>query len=254
LKRIARYAFALLPHKLISSLAGFFASSFLSRPFIVPFAKHFRINLDEAQKPLNQYPSLNAFFTRLLKDGTRPVFGDENSIVSPVDGTVSQMGKIQNGTLIQAKGIHYSVSDLIGSAHADRFEGGTYMCIYLSPSDYHRIHSPIGGTIYRQERTPGRLYPVNDIGVYHVKGLFTKNERVTTFISQASKHCAVVKVGAFIVGSVQTTIKSGEIAPGGELGYFQFGSTVILLFDKPFGDIPQRSEGEKLLMGELLRG
>lgn len=244
------YVISILPQNAISKAAGKFASSSISRLVIKPFARKFSINVQEAELPLQEYKTLNAFFTRKLKVGARLIDMDKESIVSPVDGTIAQFGNIQNGRIIQAKGIHYSVEELIGKEKSKLFKDGHFMTIYLSPKDYHRIHTPMTGKIEEYEYIPGRLFPVNKLGVQHVNGLFTKNERLTTYLSDKDSQIALVKVGAFIVGSVQLSYEEnvhqlhrGEpykgigsenliLKKGEEIGLFEFGSTVILLFNK----------------------
>lgn len=252
MEKWAKLFLSLLPQKALSKFVGSLSRSKLSRFLIPLFIKKYHINSEEAEKPIDAYVSINDFFTRKLKPGARRSQHEPSSIISPVDGVVSQVGEIHNGTLIQAKGIHYTVEQLLGNSHKDTFENGSYMVVYLSPKDYHRIHSPLSGTITGSQYTPGRLYPVNSIGVNHVQGLFTKNERVTTFLSQGNKQAALVKVGAFIVGSVQTTYTSNIISHGDEIGYFQFGSTIILILDKNMGTLDKILEGTVLQLGDRI--
>jgi phosphatidylserine decarboxylase len=187
---------------------------------------------------------------------------------------VSQLGDIDQGTIIQAKGKLYSVSELLGESPelAKRFHGGKFITIYLSPRDYHRIHMPVEGKLVKYSYMPGKLYPVNQLGVEHVDRLFARNERLVTFIETEHIGCvAVVKVGALFVGSVKvayntatTNVKRGRreirqiagtpsYAKGQELGLFEFGSTVILVFEQ--GNIEWADGvrvGSTLLMGQML--
>ena len=237
--------------KTISRLAGSFAQSNFSRKFIPFYASFFQIALEDAEKPLGDFKHLTDFFTRALKPGLRPIFPEPNAIVSPVDGRVSQFGEIKNGMLIQAKGVDYKLTDLLGgdTTKAERFLGGTFLTIYLSPKDYHRIHTPLAGKLTDYAYIPGSLFPVNNIGVKNVKGLFARNERIITYMDTTAGEIAVIKVGATIVGSVRvvydtnltTNVKGAAIGgkiknspvltKGAELGHFAFGSTVILLFE-----------------------
>lgn len=269
--KLAKQIISTLPQNKISKAVGILAKSSLSKHFIQPFANHFKIDTSLAEKPVSQYKSLNDFFTRRLKEGARPINNELDSIVSPVDGVIAQMGQIKNGTLIQAKGIHYSLQQLIANGNHSVFEDGHFMTVYLSPSDYHRIHMPFTATITEYKYVPGRLFPVNDIGVNYVEGLFTKNERLTTFFNLNGSHAALVKVGAFIVGSIQITYEDSihnqhrgqsmqsilkeepTYQKGEELGWFEFGSTIILILDKNAGEfLTSLQPGDKLLMGQKI--
>ncbi|MFC7370719.1 archaetidylserine decarboxylase [Fictibacillus iocasae] len=267
--KAAKYLISLLPQKKISSLAGSAGRSRLSRWYIKHYARQFNINLEEIEKPVHEYEHLTEFFTRKLKSGARPINMERNAVVSPVDGVVSQIGKIQSGSLIQAKGITYTAADLLGDTQAaERYQNGRFVTIYLSPKDYHRIHMPLKGTVTDSTYIPGRLFPVNEIGVGHVSGLFTRNERVVTHASTPAGNMALVKVGAFIVGSVKVTY--GELErkwkqhvkqnfepvtyeKGDEIGLFEFGSTVILLFEEARFEFESSiTEGTSVVMGEKI--
>ncbi|MBN2908689.1 phosphatidylserine decarboxylase [Polycladomyces sp. WAk] len=244
-----------LPKKTISRWMGRFARSPVSKRFIPYYIKRFDINLSEVEKPWEEYESLMEFFVRRLKPGARPVDPSPDTVVSPVDGTISQLGTITRDTLIQAKGLDYRLEDLLGGdrERAKQFENGTFVTIYLSPRDYHRIHAPIKGRIQGLTYIPGTLFPVNTFGVRTVRGLFVRNERLITYLtSPALGTVAVIKVGATNVGSVKVTYDpeivtnqprqnqlekksydpEPELEKGQELGRFEFGSTVILLFEK----------------------
>jgi phosphatidylserine decarboxylase len=269
--KVAKLVFAILPQNQISRWAGKFARSKFSKKFIKTFVKHYQIDLSEAEKSVEEYEHLTDFFTRKLKKGVRKVHSSSQSVVSPVDGTISEFGTIQDDTLIQAKGMDYSVSQLLGNSKmAERFCGGTFVTIYLSPSDYHRIHTPLAGKGIAYTYIPGRLFPVNQIGVKHVKGLFVRNERLITYLETDAGLVGMVKVGAFIVGSVKVNYArelstnpahgipvSRRITPvptyekGDEIGWFEFGSTVILLFEKEkVHFLPELAVGKKVKMGE----
>ncbi|NGQ96570.1 phosphatidylserine decarboxylase [Brevibacillus sp. SYP-B805] len=263
-----------LPQNAMSRTMGKITASRFSRLAIRRYIRHYHIDVDAVEKPVEEYKSLKEFFTRRLKPDARPVADGPGVIVSPVDGTISQMGDIQEGTLIQAKGKLYSVGELLGGAPelARRFQGGKFVTIYLSPRDYHRIHMPVDGVLRTYTYVPGRLYPVNRLGVEQVDRLFARNERLVTFIDSAEiGSVAVVKVGALFVGSVKVTycrattnVKRGKqvseqipdspmLRKGEELGWFEFGSTVILVFES--GEIewgPGVQVGSTLLMGQML--
>lgn len=250
--RLLLYLFYLLPKHALSRTAGRLARSPLSRFAIPLFIRRFRIDTEEAEKPWREYPNLLEFFIRKLKPGARPVDPSPNTGISPVDGVISQLGDITENTLIQTKGMTYRLVDLLGgdSEQAARYEGGKFVTIYLSPRDYHRIHAPADGEVTHVSYIPGHLFPVNDFGVRTIPGLFVRNERLITYLRTALGVIAVVKVGATNVGSIRLNFDpkvfthSAErrgvrkvyetpprLAKGQEMGRFEFGSTVILLFE-----------------------
>jgi phosphatidylserine decarboxylase len=196
-----------------------------------------------------RYGSFNEFFTRALKPGARPIAPDPSDIVSPVDGLISEAGSIEGDTLVQAKGRCYSLRELLAArAWASRFEGGSFATIYLAPFNYHRVHMPLSGQLEETVYVPGRLFSVNAATAAFVPRLFARNERVLTLFDTAFGEFALVLVGALNVGSI-ATVWSGDITPaakrvvsvlprqrlalekGAELGRFNMGSTVILLFE-----------------------
>jgi phosphatidylserine decarboxylase len=196
-----------------------------------------------------RYASFNEFFTRALKPGARPIAPDPGDIVSPVDGVISEAGGIEGDTLVQAKGRRYSLRELLAArAWASRFEGGSFATIYLAPFNYHRVHMPLRGQLEETVYVPGRLFSVNATTAAYVPRLFARNERVLTLFDTAFGEFALVMVGALNVGSI-ATVWSGDITPaakrlvtvlprqslalekGAELGRFNMGSTVILLFE-----------------------
>jgi phosphatidylserine decarboxylase len=261
----------LLPKRVVSRLAGSFARSSISKALVPWFARQYVIDHTQAEFPLEHYSSLTDFFIRKLKPGLRPIAEGDQVISSPVDGVVSQFGIIKECNLIQAKGINYSILELLGQdqARAESFNGGVFLTIYLSPQDYHRIHAPVSGNVTASTYVPGTLFPVNPFGVRAVKGLFARNERLVTYLNSTIGSVAVVKVGAIIVGSVKvnyaaagTNIAGGkmetkeypkgfELMKGEELGRFEFGSTVILLF-QPGRVCLEVEAGQKVLMGQRI--
>jgi phosphatidylserine decarboxylase len=209
------------------------------------------IDMTEAEQPdPYAYPSFNAFFTRALRAGARPIVEAADAIASPVDGTVSQLGPIADGLLYQAKGSHYTTAALLADESATaRYQGGAFACLYLAPYNYHRIHMPLAGRLTATRYVPGDFYSVNAATVRAVPGLFARNERVVAEFDTALGPMAMVLVGALFVGSIET-VYAGEINPpaarggrvvpitdgvgtefarGAELGRFNMGSTVILL-------------------------
>ena len=214
------------------------------------FLKLYSVDMSEAaESDPFRYGSFNEFFTRALKDGARPIAGDPAAIASPVDGCVSESGSIDRNLLLQAKGRHYRLSELLAAQPwASRFEGGSFATIYLAPFNYHRIHMPLRGDLRETVYVPGRLFSVNAATAQHVPGLFARNERILTLFDSDAGQFALVLVGALNVGSM-ATVWAGDITPaarrrvtrvpsppttlekGAELGRFNMGSTVILLFE-----------------------
>ncbi len=235
-----------------SRLAGMAADAQLPAPIlravISAYSKAFRVNLDEAQRSIEEYATMGDFFTRELKPGLRPIARGEGLMTSPADGTVHNFGPIREGCIPQVKGQDYSVRNLLQDDEmARQFEGGTYSTIYLSPKDYHRVHSPLPGKIVSCRYIPGALYSVSPIVVNNLANVFTTNERIPIYLETPHGLVAVVMVGATIVGRVKlsfcdlTTNRANapeesrsfdpplEVEKGGELGAFQLGSTVVLL-------------------------
>ena len=226
------------------------APSAVHQMAIKAFARRYRVDLHEAERPVEDYRTFAEFFTRRLKRGLRPVDPGEHVVVSPVDGAVSQIGYAERGECIQAKGVRFSLEKLLADpVEADRFLGGAYATLYLSPRDYHRIHSPLPGAITGYRYLPGEFWPVNRASVRLREGLFCGNERLITWMDTPAGRMAVVKVGATCVSRIRVTYDDvithtgGEatvhgyvspipIAKGDELGVFEMGSTVVLLFER----------------------
>jgi phosphatidylserine decarboxylase len=231
-----------------------------------------QINLAEAVQPDPfAYESFNAFFTRALRPDARPVAGDPRSAVSPVDGTVSQLGRTDAGRLVQAKGMDYSCEGLLAdTASAARYVGGSFACIYLAPYNYHRIHMPLDGVLRATRYVPGHLFSVNASTARTVPQLFARNERVVCDFDTELGPLAMVLVGALFVGSIETVF-AGEINPppgrggqvrvvdagvgrrfgrGEELGRFNMGSTVIVLFGAAASFESRMQPGAAVRMGE----
>lgn len=216
------------------------------------FQKTYQLNMNEAEKTLHEYKSLNDLFTRRLKVGTRPIA--TNFCVHPADSRITQRGVIEKNTLIQAKGLTYSLSDFLGSLEkSERYEGGTFLVYYLCPTDYHRVHSPVEGTIKEIKKMGADLWPVHDESVQEIPQLFIQNERVAVTLSTQLGPVETVFVGATNVGSIEIFKNIGDyLNRGEELGMFQFGSTVVMVYPKSIkvdvAAIPQGS----VLMGAAL--
>ena len=241
--------------KWLSRAAGRLAGSSMSRRFIPRFARIYGIDPSEAELPLQQYPSLNAFFTRRLKPGLRPVDPDPDAATSPVDARITGIGFAQDGVLLNVKGQNYDVESLLnGSPRSVNYRNGFFFVLYLSPSDYHRIHSPVSGAIVEKEHVPGKVYPVNEFGLRHMKKTLSRNERVITYIRHDRGEAALVKVGAMNVSSIRYADTLGDrVEKGEELAMFEFGSTVVLLFEQgTFRARPDLMVNSRVRMGERL--
>ena len=266
----------LLPKKLVTQLAGRFASAELggvTQAAISRFVAHYGVDMSEAAEPdITRYASFNDFFTRALRAGARPLA--DADYVCPVDGAISQFGAIERDQIFQAKGHHYSTCALLAgdAALAAEFENGQFATIYLSPKDYHRIHMPCAGRLLRMVYVPGDLFSVNPTTVRGVPGLFARNERVVSLFDTARGPFVLVLVGATIVGSMATvwhgvvtpprpgeikrwdyTNQPVELAKGAEMGRFLLGSTVVLLWPK--GTLkfnPEWAPGGAVRMGEAM--
>ena len=249
-----------IPQHDLTRLVGKFASAKaggLTTAIIRWFIKQYNVNMDDAlHSDPKYYSTFNEFFVRELKPGVRPVASGEDVLVHPSDARVSQFGPITSGQLIQAKGHHFSAQELLGGDAdlAQEFEQGKFATLYLSPSDYHRVHMPCDGTLRQMIYVPGDLFSVNPLTAENVPNLFARNERVVCIFDTEFGPLAQVLVGATIVGSIET-IWSGTMTPprgntiyrwnypaegndavvlkkGQEMGRFKLGSTVINLFAK----------------------
>ncbi|MUT65870.1 archaetidylserine decarboxylase [Paenibacillus sp. NEAU-GSW1] len=241
--------------KWISALTGRFAQSTASRIFIKKFANMYGIKIEEAEKPLHEYRTLNEFFTRRLKPGARTIDSGSDSLASPVDALVTGAGPVDAGTILNIKGQDYTVDQLLNqSPRKENYMNGYCMVLYLSPTDYHRIHSPVKGLIVEREHVPGKVYPVNDFGLTRMRHVLSRNERLITYIQHEKGEAAVVKVGAMNVSSIRYIDPAQQSADrGGELACFAFGSTVVLLLeDGTFEPRADLKVGLKVRMGERL--
>lgn len=233
LKQVYRLMIELTNGKWTSVILQRFARSRISR-FVVPsFAKIYELNQDEMEKTLHEYPTLHDLFIRTLKKEVRIVDKNNDSVVSPVDAVIEDVGSINQTSEMVVKGKSYSIQEMLGNQEtATRYLNGTYMVLYLSPSHYHRIHSPITGTIVKQWTLGSKSYPVNKMGLKYGVRTLAKNYRMITEVNTASGHIAIVKVGAMFVNSIEKTHKGMTLQKGEEMAYFSFGSTIVLLFEK----------------------
>lgn len=267
---LPQHAISRLTYKLTRIETPWFKNAFIRW-----FADTYHVDWREAryQQP-EDYPTFNAFFTRELKAGARPVEGDDDTIVSPADGHISQIGRIDRDAVFQAKGHRFSVTDLLGGdpARAAAFQDGSFVTIYLSPRDYHRVHMPLSGKLRETVYVPGRLFSVAAHTVRTVPRLFARNERLVSLFDTNAGPMAMVLVGAINVAAIET-VWSGLVTPphrgrievtntrasaielqrGTEMGRFNMGSTVILLFAKDRAKWLDALQAEQALrMGQAL--
>jgi len=272
--RVLILLLSVLPKHGMSRIAGGIANLRVPRSLRASvyrgFARVFGARLEDVELPLTEYASINAFFTRQLRPGLRPVAAE--AIVSPVDGTVGAFGPVVDDVLVQAKGRDYSLAALVGDqALAHTLNGGTFATLYLAPKDYHRIHVPIDGDIVAATYIPGELWPVNVYAVAHVADLFAVNERIViTIRGRAGGTMVVVLVGATMVGTTRvafddlhTNARRREVQrrsyeppmpvrAGGPLGHFEFGSTVIVVCSPDVGALDPLAVGETVRMGQRM--
>jgi phosphatidylserine decarboxylase len=248
----------------------------LIRSFVRGFKPEMR---DAVQPDPLSYASFNEFFTRPLRPGTRPIDPNGSTLVCPVDGAVSQIGRLDGSQLLQAKGHHYSLESLLGGSGSapdwvPRFSGGGFATLYLAPFNYHRIHMPLAGTLRAAWYVPGKLFSVNSTTAAAVPNLFARNERIVCIFEDGPVLFAMVLVGALFVGSMDT-VWHGEVTPrtprtplelpldtvrtplqlakGAEMGRFNMGSTVILLVPPETADwLPSMQEGKAVSVGQPL--
>lgn len=268
----------ILPHHLLSRLMGFLThceNKTVKNLMIRQISKIYKIDTKEAlSRNLKSYPSFNHFFTRQLKPELRPITKLGNGVASPADGVISQVGIITDDQIFQAKGKSFSAAALLGGdeERAALFNGGTFATIYLSPRDYHRLHMPLTGTLKEMLHIPGRLFSVNKATVNTIPGIFAKNERVVCIFDTEIGSMALVLVGAIFVSSIET-VWDGVVTPptaseirhwqyaynssvlkkGDEMGRFNMGSTIIVLFPKDKVQWEQDLlEDRRVKMGELI--
>lgn len=252
-----------LPRNAISRAMGSLCEANLPAPLmrgiVAAYSRAYNVNEAEVCPTNLPYTSFDSFFTRRLREGARTVEGDDTTLVSPADGRLASAGHADLQGTITAKGKPYTLEELVGDrAWARDLAGGGFCVVYLSPRDYHRVHAPIAGKVVRVYGIEGDRYPVNDIGLEHVPGLFVKNRRVVIEVdSPAFGRVAVIMVGAMIVGRMsvvcvdQSDVQGEhrlsppfEIKRGDELGKFHLGSTVVLLLPPDRFDRWVREPGE----------
>jgi phosphatidylserine decarboxylase len=274
---VAATSLRALPRKSLSRWLGRLARVEAPEPVLSTamraYCRAYSVDLSECEIPAQGFESFDAFFTRRLKPGARPVERDPSALVSPADGRVEDIGTIQAGATFLVKGRRYNVAELLGdSAAGAEFEGGRFAVIYLSPRDYHRVHAPVDGVISALRHVPGTLFPVNQLGVTYVPNLLARNERVVVHQrSETHGRVITVLVGAVGVGRISVSFDDSVItndrraaglrvygdapprlARGDELGIFHLGSTVVLFIapEQPIGWLP--AAGSRVRMGEAI--
>lgn len=264
----------LLPGHALSRCLGALAASrrkLLKRILIDGFRSIYRVDLSEAEgSGAGDFASFNDFFGRRLLPDKRPIAAGPGAVVSPADGTVSQVGRIDDGQLLQAKGRRFGVAELLDDGELGaRLEGGSFVTIYLAPHNYHRVHAPCAARLLAARQIPGRLFSVNGLTERHVPRLFARNERLALRLEADFGELAVVMVGAMIVASIAVVWPDGPVSPyrkrealhppnvafekGGEVGVFLMGSTVLALF--PAGAVQLEARlrtGSAVRVGEAI--
>jgi len=264
------YLLWILPRNLISRICGYLSNLhlpvFCLQLIIKFFCRFYEVNLYESEKNISEFHTFNEFFTRRLKREARPVDQSKNSLISPVDGFIGEYGTIKNGILIQAKGMDYRLQDLIQDKNRTTvYDGGEFITIYLAPHNYHRIHSITDGEVNEFSYITGDLWTVSSLGINYITNLFARNERLTTYINTKNGECAIVKVGATVVGKIRVNYHSQvsnlsrkiskkitlddpyRLEKGQEIGLFELGSTVICLFP------PKQIELYDLKIGQVVK-
>ena len=269
-----------LASRAFGRLADLAIAPALRAPLIGAFARLVGARVDEAEQPLREYASLNAFFTRRLAPGSRVWPTDGSVVTSPVDGMLTRLGSIEDGCLVQAKGRRYSAAALLASDEAAaRFRGGLYATIYLGPRHYHRIHAPLAGRLRSASCIPGGLFPVNAAAVAEIPDLLAANERVVCSLAGDAGRIALAAVGAYNVGRISTAFDpewgGGEggwvtnrrppgerrreyrppltVARGQEIMAFHLGSCVILLLERQSYEwLPGLTPGGEIRLGDAL--
>ncbi len=275
--RMAAETLRWLPREGISRALGRVASlkpprALLDRA-IGLYVRAYRVDLSDCEVPPRGFRSFNEFFSRPLREGARPLDDDTDSLVCPADGKLEDEGPIRDDASFLVKGKRYDVGELLGErAGAERFTGGRFAVVYLSPRDYHRVHAPVEGRVTLARHMGGTLFPVNRIGLEHVPNLFAKNERIAVHQeTEAHGEVVTILVGAMVVGGIELafdpSIRSNQgkgaargevrydaisLGRGDELGRFLLGSTAIVLTTPRARAVPVVAAGSAVRMGQAL--
>ncbi len=264
--------------RLVGRLAGLRLPARMQRLEIEAFARVAGVDLSEVDRPLGSFATLQEFFSRPLAPGARVIDSTAGVVVAPCDGLWGEAGVIEDGRLCQVKGRTYSAVSLLGdAAAAARFHGGTFATFYLAPHNYHRFHTPCGLRVDRADHVPGTLWPVNQAGLEGVANLFARNERLVahTTVTEpeaAGKSVCLVAVGAVMVGKIRLTFddlttnegdtpgpeRSRRYQPGvefergSEWGWFEFGSTIVMLAEPGTLTLAIEEPGTLLRLGQQI--
>ncbi len=262
-----------IPQRLLTQLMGKLAESrtpWLKKLFIHWFAKRYQIDLSQAAvQELDDFACFNDFFTRELKAGARPIASAIDAICCPADGAISQLGDIWHDRIFQAKGQDYCLEQLLGSQDwAQKFIGGQFITVYLSPRDYHRVHMPLSGDLIQTRYIPGKLFSVNQATAEQVPALFARNERLVCLFQSELGPFAVILVGAMVVAGIEsvwagreqatqnvrdTSFNDVHLKRGEELGRFLLGSTAIVVLPKGMSQLdPNLQANDNVRMGQEL--
>jgi phosphatidylserine decarboxylase len=275
--RARRSMWRIVPKRAVSGAIGWGVSlgipTRLRAVMLSRFARIYGIDVSEAEKPLAEYAGFDEFFTRKLRPGARPIDDEPGRVISPADGTIVECGLATAGKLLQAKGSHFDLGSLLDDAQAaGRLEGGAYLITYLSPKDYHRVHSPVGGRVVGWRHVPGTLFSVGAASIRREPDLFVRNERFITLIEmEGGGLVAVVMVAAVGVGHVTVSYdpdvathrpeffrsavrrrqydEPRSINRGDELGIFHLGSTTIVVFEPGRVELEALTAGASVKMG-----
>jgi phosphatidylserine decarboxylase len=252
-KFLYRILIELTNGRITSNILKRFSRSPISH-FIVPsFAKIYQLNQEEMDKTLLEYSTLNDLFTRKLKLGARKIDDLNDSVISPVDARIEDIGTIKESSEIEVKGKIYSIHEMLGDDEiVKKYLNGTYIILYLSPRHYHRIHCPASGEVVKQWTLGAKSYPVNKWGLKYGDRTLSKNYRVISELKTDYGFMSVVKVGAMFVNSIEITHPGSQIRKGEEMAYFSFGSTVILLFEKEIFKIDPIHIPHEVKVGERI--
>jgi phosphatidylserine decarboxylase len=278
-ERVVRSAWRIAPQRALSGLVGWGSRRNLPKPLrnlvLKSFARKYEIDVQEAECSLEDYASLHELFTRRLRPGARPLALEADAVFAPSDGVVCDAGVVSSGKLLEAKGSVFTLPNLLASPElAARLEGGAYLVTYLSPRDYHRVHSPVSGKVLSWTHIPGRLFPVGPRSVARECGLFAINERFVTVLDGPAGLAVLVMVAAVGVGHITASydpdvathargfatgsVRKKELsAPlgirrGDEIGIFNLGSTTIVVFEPGRVSLHDLAVGSPVRMGSSI--
>lgn len=253
-ERVYRMFIELTNHAFFSRLLQKFSTSRISALLISSYARFYKINQLEMANHLSTYKTLQQLFIRQLKEGVRPIDPTPKGAVSPVDAVIEEHGFIEPTKEIEIKGKMYSIQEMVGDDELlEKYVGGQFIIFYLSPRDYHRIHSPLSGKITKTWTLGSKSYPVNKWGLKYGRDPLIKNYRKLTEIQHSCGHLLMVKVGAMFINSIERTHENDTVVKGAEMAYFTFGSTVVLLFEKDTFMLDSSVEKEQAIqVGQLI--